>query len=234
MRKVIYTTCSDTVLRGAIENTGVTVAYYENNDLLYEAFRRKNCDIVMLDRDAPGSDGFVISAKIRQISNLPIIMLSSHESDEDYAFGITIGADVYLTKPVSMVKLIAHIRREQTEPTTLPQEPDDTLTFADITFHLNRWTASCNSKSLRFTPKEYALLKTMVEKQDTAISRKELVGYLWGDNASIGLRATDDIVKRIRKKLVLANSRVLIDTVRGFGFRLGIQDDSEMLNQSLA
>ena len=114
MNNLIYIAYGDIQVSRSIqmllENEGYEVRFFENSDKLYEAFLYKKCCLVIMDIDAPGSDGLVICAKIKQLMDLPIIVLTGQESDERYIFGITMGINTYLTKPFSHIKLIAHTR----------------------------------------------------------------------------------------------------------------------------
>ena len=95
------------------------------------------------------------------------------------------------------------------------------LTYADIALCQNKITTYCNGKELRLTGTEFKLLAYMLENQEKAVAGSELLTQIWGDGTSVNIRAVDDIVKRLRKKLGDALSRVCIDTVWGHGFRLG-------------
>jgi len=228
MGNLIYIADDDIIIRGIIqsflEKEGFEVEYFENGDLLFAAFERKQCALVIIDTLMPGSDGFMISAKIRQLSSLPIIMLSTNESDDDYVFGISLGIDAYLTKPFNPAKLIAHVRalliKAELSKHTPIKEKRNELTFTDITIFPDRITTHCNGKELQLTNTEYSLLKFMIENQERAISRGELLNKIWGDDNVVRTRATDDTIKRLRRKLSTAQSQVSIETVWGFGFRL--------------
>ena len=236
-----------------LEKEGYEVRFFETSDQLYEAFQYKKCSLVIIDIDAPGSDGFVTCAKIKQISDLPVIVLTSQESDEHYIFGITMGIDIYLTKPVSHLKLIAHIRAllikanslqtaalpaaepKKTEPKksesqaspALPAKNNTELSYADITVNRGRRIIFCGNNELQLTYKEYHLLIFMIENQSRAISREELLNSIWGEK-DVSIKVTDDTVKRVRKKLAEAKSVLTIDTMWGFGFRLSRQSDDAM------
>ena len=228
MNNLVYIADDDAInlrmVQVILEKEGFQVICFENGDLLYEAFLQKKCNLVILDVLMPGNDGFTIGAKIRQISNLPIIVLTGQESDDDYIFGISLGLDVYLTKPFNPAKLIAHVRtlliRAELNKPILPEEKPTTLTYADITIDLGKLTVNCNNEGLQLTNTELNLLIFMFENHARAISRDELLNKIWGYDSIVGTRAIDDAIKRLRKKLTEANSLVSIDTVRGFGFRV--------------
>ena len=232
MNNLIYITYADTQAARStqmfLENEGYEVQCFDSSDILYEAFQHRECNLVIVDIDAPGSDCFVTCAKIKQHSNLPIIVLNGEESEEHYIFGITMGVDIYLTKPVSRMKLIAHVRALFVRSSALkiapatqqtPQQTIPELTYADIEIHRGKRAIYCGNTELQLTHTEYLLLLFMIENQGRAISRKELFQTIWGEK-DVSIKVTDDTIKRIRKKLSDANSVLTIDTMWGFGFRL--------------
>jgi len=93
-----------------LENEGFTVAGFDNGDSLLAAFKTDPCDLVILDVMMPGSNGFTVCKAIRAISTVPVIMLTARDTDLDYATGLCIGADDYLTKPFSAVALVMRVK----------------------------------------------------------------------------------------------------------------------------
>ena len=244
MKSLIYIVYEDVQISRSVqmflEREGYEVRFFESSDRLYEAFTYKKCDLIIMDIDSPGSDGFVVCAKIKQLLDLPVIVLTSHESDEHYIFGITMGIDTYLTKPLSHMKLIAHIRallikanaikavaRPEVLPPPAPVKTSAKVSFADTTVCRDKRSIICGNNELHLTHKEYRLLLFMIENQARAVSREELLRNIWGEK-SVNIKVTDDTVKRVRKKLADVNSRLIIDTMWGFGFRLGKQEGSDI------
>ena len=228
MPNLIYIADDDAVnlrmVQAFLEKEGFLVECFENGDLLYETFLQKQCDLVILDVLMPGSDGFTIGAKIRQISGLPIIVLTGKESDNDYIFGISLGLDVYLTKPYNPAKLIAHVRtlliKAELEKSSSVAKTPAVITYADLAVDPTKLTAYCGGDKLLLTNNEFNLLKFFLENHEKAISRDELLIKVWGFNSIVETRAVDDTIKRLRRKLSEAKSLVSIEAVRGFGFRV--------------
>jgi len=114
MNKKIYIADDETNIRLAIrtflENAGYIVEDFENGDLLLAAFAEAPPDLVILDVMMPGSNGFVICKEIRKISLAPVIMLTARDSDLDYATGLDLGSDDYLTKPFSPMALVMRVK----------------------------------------------------------------------------------------------------------------------------
>ena len=112
--KKIYIADDETNIRLGIktflEDAGYIVEDFENGDLLIEAFSENPADLVILDVMMPGSNGFVVCKELRKLSHVPIIMLTARDSDLDYATGLDLGSDDYLTKPFSPVALVMRIK----------------------------------------------------------------------------------------------------------------------------
>jgi len=224
MGKLIYAADDEENIRNLVttflRREGYDAEAFETGDELLEAFQRKPCDLAILDVMMPGSDGFAVCARLRQISPVPIIMLTARDSDADYVVGITLGSDDYFTKPFSPTALTMRVKaifrriEMEKQTTASPRE----LRFGDVSLCARNKSASLNGVPLELTPNEFALLAFLIENQDRAVSREELLNKLWGYDTVVETRAADDTVKRLRKKL--AGGRTSIDTVWGFGFRL--------------
>jgi len=211
-----------------LESEGYAVSDFPNGDLLYDAFLDKQPDLVILDVMMPGSSGFEITKKIRDISSVPIIILTAKDSDMDYATGINLGSDDYFTKPFSAIALNmrvkAMLRRIKMDQERLPvHQEDTTLRIGDIEIDLAAMSVKQNGTSLNLTPNEYNVFVYLIENKNRAVSRDELLDSIWGYGKDIETRACDDTVRRLRKKL--AGSTVEIETVWGFGFT--VKESSE-------
>ena len=230
MSKLIYIAEDDKNIRHLIQSflikDGYNVKAFENGDQLYGAFTHKPCDLAILDIMMPGSSGLIICTKLRAISKVPIIMLTARDTDEDYISGISLGSDDYFTKPFSPVKLAMRVkamfRRVEMDTESTNSEP---ITYADIQLHPGKLMAYCNGKELPLTNTEFNLLAYLLENQDKAVSREELLNKIWGYDSIVETRATDATVKRLRKKLADMGSNVSIETVWGHGFRLNARQE---------
>lgn len=227
VKEKIYIADDDANIREGIkiflESEGYRVAIFENGDLLFAQFCKDPCDLVILDVMMPGSDGFTICAKLRKISTVPIIMLTARDTELDYATGINLGSDDYFTKPFSTMSLVMRVkaifRRIQFErENVLSQNGDTKRTIGNITIEEKTKTVIIKGKEVALTPNEFNLLSYLIQNQDRAVSRDELLDHVWGFHTEIQTRAADDTVLRLRKKIAAGN--VAIDSVWGFGFRL--------------
>ena len=212
------------LIRSFLEKENYDVQAYDNGDDLFKAFTKKNADLVILDIMMPGTDGLTICSKIRQTNDVPIIILTARDSDADYFAGITLGSDIYLTKPVSPMQIVGHVKAIFRRIEMDKKAPaNQFLTFSDIEINLASKTVVNKNKNkdndeIQLTPNEFNLLVYLMENQNRAISRDELLDKIWGFASEIETRVADDTVKRLRKKLTGTN--LIVDTVWGFGFRL--------------
>jgi DNA-binding response OmpR family regulator len=235
MSKLIYIAEDEANIRNPIqsflEKEGYTVMAFENGDALFTEFSTQPCDLAILDVMMPGSSGFVICAKLRAISNVPIIMLTARDTDDDYVSGISLGSDDYLTKPFSPVKLVVKIkalfRRLEMKAAIQDTQPTKKVEYADLTIDPNNLATYCKGVELRITNTEMKFLVHLIDNKERAVSREELLLKIWEHDASIETRVTDDTVKRLRRKLLDASSDTMIETIWGFGFRIKTRGTSK-------
>ena len=182
-------------------------------------------DLILLDVMLPGMDGFEICRRIREKSNVPIIMLTAREEETDKVFGLEIGADDYITKPFSMRELMARVqanlrRTRRPDPEASKAEaikPD--IEIGDIAIYDAAHDIKRRGVSVDLTAREFALLRTMAASPDKVFSREELLSGVWGYEYFGDLRAVDVAVRRLREKLEEdpAQPRYII-TRRGVGY----------------
>ncbi len=226
MSKLIYIADDEQNIRELIKsfliNEGYSVNAFKNGDDLYDEFVRKPSDLVILDIMMPGIDGLALCGKLRTISNIPIVMVSAKDSELDRITGITMGSDDYLTKPFSPIELVVRIKAifRRIEMEKLPDLQRNIINFSDITMDFNKRSALCRGKPMEITPTEFLLTAYLIRNRDRAVSREELLKNVWKFDFDVDSRATDDVVKRLRKKLIAVQSNVKIESVWGFGFKI--------------
>lgn len=213
------------LIQSFLQEEGYEVTAFSTGDALLAAFEESPAALVILDIMMPGTDGLSICSSIRKKSDVPIILLTARGTDADYITGFTLGCDDYFTKPFSPVKLTmrvkAMLRRRAAEQTGGDKKE---LSFGDVRLYPLQKTAYCREKEIRLTNTEYSLMTHLLENQERAVSREELLNAVWGYDNYVETRATDDIVKRLRKKLMSLRSSMVIETVWGFGFKLVRED----------
>lgn len=199
---------------------GYEVETFSNGNDLIKAYDKEKCDLVILDIMMPNVDGYATATMLRTKSNVPIIFVSAKDSESDRITGFVIGCDDYLVKPFSPVELVMRVKALIRRVSITKQE-EEVLSFGDIKIMQRSKTATCQDQPLELTTMETNFLTYLFETPDRAVSRDELLQKIWGYESEADTRATDDMVKRLRKKLKDANSNVKINTIWGFGFKLG-------------
>ena len=224
--KRIYIADDDDNIRQVVttflSSDGHRVEGFPTGDLLLERYRDCPCDLVILDVMMPGSDGFAICTRLRDISTVPIIMLTARDSENDYAMGLGLGSDDYITKPFSAMALLMRVRAIfrridfESQKRTAPAR--QAVTVGRLTLDEDRRCIFNAGAVLALTPTEYEVLKYLMLRRDQAVSREELLNTVWGFETAVETRATDDTVRRLRQKL--DGCGVSIAAVWGYGFRL--------------
>lgn len=224
--KKIYIADDDDNIRGAIRaflvNDGYAVEDFANGEALLRRFGEAPADLLILDVMMPGPDGFAVCEQVRRTSTVPIIMLTARDSDFDYVRGMSLGSDDYFTKPFSPMALVMRVkaifRRIEFEKQNAGAAPAEALRFGALTADRRAKRVEAGGRALELTPNEYDLLCYLMERPGQAVSRDELLKNIWGCEADIETRATDDTVRRLRKKL--EGTGAAVEAVWGFGFRL--------------
>ena len=225
MNKLIYIVDDEekicNLIKSFLEKDGFEVKTYNSGNEMLSDFYVNQCDLVILDIMLPGMNGLSICSILRNMSSVPIIIVSAKDSDLDKVTGINLGCDDYLTKPFSPIELLARIhsifRRIELDRNIEPER--NIIFFGDMVINKNQLSAKINNKDINLTKTEFALMIYLIENKDRAVSRDELLRKLWNlKSYEIDTRVTDDTIKRLRKKLQENNSKIYLKTIRGFGF----------------
>jgi DNA-binding response OmpR family regulator len=178
--------------------------------------------MLILDIMMPKLDGLSVCSEIRKISQVPILIVSAKDSESDKIAGLMLGSDDYLTKPFSPVELVLRVRGifRRMEFDKIPVTNSAAIKISDINIFPEGRFAEHNGDDLKLTPMEFNLLSYLVNNRNKGVSREELLNKVWGFDSSVDTRATDDMIKRIRKKLSITGSNLKIETLWGFGFMI--------------
>lgn len=203
-----------------LKKEGYEVKIFSEGKSLLETFREKNADMLIIDIMMPDLDGFSICSEIRKESNVPIIIISAKDGEADKIAGLMLGSDDYMTKPFSPVELVLRVKGifKRMDMCGINRDDNKIIDIADILIYEEGRYVTFNNKDLKITPMEFNLLLYLVKNKNKSISREELLNKVWGFESELDTRATDDTVKRIRKKLITAGSKLKIETLWGFGF----------------
>ena len=209
-----------------LSQEGFEVKTFENGDALLFACDTALPDLVILDIMMPGTDGLSVCSALRKASaDLPIIIVSAKDSPYDRVTGLTLGSDDYLVKPFLPLELVARVRAllRRAQKAAPSSEAAQELTYGALRLFPERRNALLNDAPLTLTPTEFDFLAYLIQHQERAVSRDELLQALWQVDWQADTRATDDLVKRLRRKLRERQSPVRVETVWGFGFRISME-----------
>jgi len=185
--------------------------------LLYE----ERPDIIVMDVMMPGMDGFVLASRVRELSSVPMILLTAKNSESDKLRGFRLGVDDYITKPFSFAELSARISAvlNRARGTSTPQR--NVLTFGNVTVDLDRLSVVRDGEAVSLSPTEFKMLRSLVENRGRAISEEELLKTVWGLEEGAERGYVRRYIWFLRQKLERDPTEPeLIQTVRGFGYRM--------------
>ena len=161
----------------------------------------ENPDIVLLDIMLPEMDGFQVLEKIREVSEVPVIMVTAREEEMDKVLGLETGADDYVTKPFSMVELIARVKANTRRQVAPAKKAETTVTIGDITIDTDSQSVMKNNETLDLTQREYEIMVYFAKNPTKVISREELMEKVWNFEYYGDLRTVDVTVRRLREKI---------------------------------
>lgn len=189
--------------------------------------RREHPDLLVLDLMLPGMDGWKLCEQIREDGfDLPIIVVSARTSDFDKVQLLDMGADDYLTKPVSMSELAARVRANLRRARTV-SGAGEPVTAGPLTIDSGAHTAAIDDRPLELTPRELAVLHYIVRQAPKTVSREEIYQAVWGYEMIHGDRSVDVFVRRLRKKLADADpGRTYLQTHYGFGYKFEVVEEA--------
>lgn len=178
-------------------------------------------DLVLLDVMMPGMDGWEVCARLRELSEKPVILLTAKTSEADKLRGFRLGVDDYITKPFSLAELRARIRAVLSRTAEQRVENGSVLEVGALRVDLGRREATLDGRALELTPTEFRLLAALAAKPGQALSQAELVEGAWGAYRQEAGSALRRYVWFLRQKIeVDPDKPTRLLTVRGYGYRL--------------
>lgn len=192
-----------------------TSSIYDGEQAMYAA-EQNIYDLIILDVMLPNVDGFTILKKIRQTSNVPVIMLTAKDSIQDKVNGLKLGADDYMTKPFYRNELIARVnallRRYNNN------FMDMKIVFKDMVFDLSQKTVSINGEKLEISGKSYDILEYLVRNKEMIITKEQLFNRIWGFESETIWSVVEVYVSNLRKLLKKYNYHAYLKTLRNVGY----------------
>ena len=205
-------------LVGGLTTFGYAVDSVGRGDRGLERALQGQCDLVILDVMLPGMDGFEVLRRLREAgSHLPVLILTAKDTVADRVQGLDLGADDYLVKPFAAEELLARVRSliRRGKANATP-----TVTVADVVIDTVHHKVTRAGVSIDLTPREFALLEYLALRAGTIVTRPELEKSLFESPPTEGSNAVDVLVGRLRRKLCPPGAVDLVQTRRGYGYRL--------------
>lgn len=209
------------MLQIVLRQEGFATQWCATGDQAFAAFVQTQPSLVLLDVMLPGLDGIRVCRQIREISGVPIIMLTARSDTTDVVRGLEEGADDYVSKPFKTKELVARIRAR------LRSKADDgseALHIGDLTISTLSHTVRRGELTINLTPLEFDLLVALAKRPRQVLSREALLEEVWGYRHAADTRLVNVHVQRLRSKIELDPERPeIVVTVRGVGYRAGEQ-----------
>ncbi|OME96975.1 MULTISPECIES: response regulator transcription factor [Paenibacillus] len=173
----------------------------ENGRIALEIFEQTSIDLMVLDIMMPEMDGWSVCRRIREKSDVPIIMITARAEDDDHIMGFELGADEYVTKPLSPRVLVARAAALMKRKEGTVGREGDRLVYGDLYVNRTAHTVSVAGNKVNLSPKEYDLLLFLIKHYGKVLSRDYILDAVWGYDYLGDLRTVDTHIKKLRAKL---------------------------------
>ncbi len=212
----------------ALEAEGFRVRTYPDGQKAWEALSKNPADLAVLDIKMPRMDGMELLRKLREVSSMPVIFLTSKDEEIDQLLGLRMGADDYIGKPFSQRLLIERIRAllRRVEMSTRELEPEEIASSDEVMARGNlildpmRHRVTWQDKDVTLTVTEFLILQTLAQHPGHVKSRDQLMDAAYTDDVYVDDRTIDSHIKRLRKKFRIVDGEFsAIETLYGVGYR---------------
>lgn len=184
-----------------LQNEGYEVDSAYDGTAAMDMARKGDYDLIILDWMMPGLSGSEVCMKIREFSDVPVIMLTARSEDTDKLMGFACGADDYVTKPFNILELKARIRALLRRSSPKREERRSLLTVGDVSLDTQQRVAIRDGQHIELTAKEYDLLELLMKNPRRVFSREQLMDQVWGYTYAGDYRTVDVHIRRLREKL---------------------------------
>ena len=202
-----------------LEHEGFKAETEANGRRAFERIVQENHDIVLLDVMLPDMDSMEICRRVREVSSIPIIMLTARDEIEDKVNGLDIGADDYMTKPFAIQELLARIRaalRKHAPRDTVAGE--EKLVVRNLVLYPGRYEVQVKGENVELTKKEYSLLEYLIRNKRMVLTRDHILQTVWGSDYVGDTNVVDVYIRYLRAKIDDKFHDKYIHTVRGVGY----------------
>lgn len=184
-----------------LEQDGYDIETAYDGEEALKLARDKSVSLIILDLMLPKIDGLTVCQKVREFSNVPIIMLTAKAEDMDKIMGLEYGADDYLTKPFNILELKARVKAILRRSSSALSSGKTTVKAGDVELDYNLRRISINGRSIELTSKEFDLCELLVSNPGKVYSRENLLDIIWGYDYPGDIRTVDVHVRRLREKI---------------------------------
>lgn len=188
-----------------------------------ELLEEKEIHLIILDIMMPKLDGIRTLMKLRESKNIPVILLSAKSEDNDKIFGLTAGADDYVTKPFNPSELVARVKSQLRRYTTLGSIKKETglIEINGLTIHTENKTITVDGENVRLTPLEYKILELLARNRGRVFSTEEIYQRVWNEERAIGDNTIAVHIRHIREKTEINPKEPrYIKVVWGIGYKI--------------
>lgn len=189
------------IVKDYLENDGFEVIEAKDGMEAINKFREEEVDIILLDLMIPYLDGFAVCKEIRETSDIPIIIITAKEEDEDKIKGFNLGADEYVTKPFSPKVLVARVNSLLKRVEGSIGVKKEIIRIGIIEINKLSYEVKVNDEIIVLSPKEYELLTFLVRNKNKVMTREVILDNIWGYDYYGDLRTVDTHIKKLRNKL---------------------------------
>ena len=208
-------------LQMELEHEGMEAFIEGNGRRAYERIIQESYDIVLLDVMLPDMDGFTICRKVRELSQVPIIMVTAKDDIEDKVQGLDIGADDYITKPFATPELLARMRvvlRRREIGDREKELSEEVLSIKNMVMYPARHEVMVDSTPIELTKKEYDLLEYLLRNKRSVMTRDQILSNVWGYDYMGDTNVVDVYIRYLRQKIDDRFQEKYIYTMRGVGY----------------
>ena len=204
------------LLREYLAAKGYVAELCPDGEAGYKAFLKTKFDICVLDVMMPKKDGFTLAQEIRQANpDIPIIVLTAKDTEEDMLEGFQLGADDYIAKPFSIKEVLARVKAVLGR-TSSAETPPETLSYEGLCIHLHRKVVTVDGEEVSVTRTEFELLVLLLQEQGHVFSRQQLIERVWPKDVIVTDRTVDVNITRLRKKIGHYANHIV--TRQGYGY----------------
>ncbi|HVJ50013.1 response regulator transcription factor [Desulfitobacterium sp.] len=207
------------LVRMYLENEGYMVEEAENGRDALEKFRKGSYALLIIDLMMPEVDGWHVCREVRQVSNIPIIMLTARGEEFDRVLGFEFGADDYLVKPFSTKELVARVKALLRRTKGNLMGNSSALVFGKLQIEKEKHRVMIGEEMITLTPREFELLYFLAKNPGRVFSREQLMETVWGYDFYGDARTVDTHVKKLREKLADPDVKSMLATVWGVGYK---------------